>query len=57
MSMSMRRQGTRLAVALLLVVAAAGCAGPADEGQEDVAAQAGTAAGADPGSAGTRHVR
>jgi hypothetical protein len=48
MLMSMMRQSTRLAVALLIVVVVAGCAGPADQGQEDTAAQAGTAPGADP---------
>jgi hypothetical protein len=52
MSMSMMRQSTRLAVALLIVVAVAGCAGPADQGQEDTAAQASTAPGADPQAQG-----
>lgn len=47
MSMSMMRQSTRLALALLIVVVVAGCAGPADQGQ-DTAAQGSPAPGADP---------
>jgi hypothetical protein len=47
MSMSMVRQFTRLAVAFLVLIVVAGCAGPAGQGQEDTAAQAGTSPRAD----------
>ena len=42
--MSTKRRSTLVAIAILLVLAAAGCAGPADETLEDAVAQAGTSA-------------
>ena len=48
MSMSMMRQCTRLAVALLILVVVAGCTGSGGQVQEDSTAQASTSAGADP---------